>query len=462
MAEGRWENDDVTGKIRLGPGTTYIRGVRFESTENVRALFPNGEPAVMCIFMRHPSHESDELHYKFSVESTAIRTALIRGTTGRGQRTLPFEVLDVIKTQGPVDAYVVLRAPHNNTGRYQHNGSYIVCYRHSESLRRLKAQFRGHGTIVVEDMANGTVFKDYSYNKVAPSLQQKVGRDCYYTNVEDTAYSQNAREYAATSEMSWPVSRCNLCNQLGHMQACCMFRMNKLEHWLQTGSLACCTRCGGMHDNLDCLAVTTAPLSAQANTMLKIADEAVKPVIAIVEHAQTHKAVIANMALAVQDAMDVMANGTTSTTSEDMKFTCPLLQPFAGIYPDDADLSDGGMTIGATSHDDLHNTTLSVLEHKGPTIYDTVLAQSVKETADPTNSILSNTFGTAPLVNNNPVIATNRKRRHEPVLGKDIDTEMDAQIRRAFELRQAREAAASAAVTTPEDDVVRSVMHNLG
>ena len=192
----------------------------------------------MCIFMRHPSHESDELHYKIPVESTTIRTALIKGTTGKGQRTLPFEVLDVIKTQGPVDAYVVLRAPHNNNfGRYQHNGSYIVRYRHSESLRRLKAQFRGHRSITVEDMANGTVLKDYRYNKVAPSLQQKVGRGCYYINVEDSTYSQNAREFVNTSELNWPDTRCNLCNQLGHMQARSMFRMNKLEHWLQTGSL---------------------------------------------------------------------------------------------------------------------------------------------------------------------------------------------------------------------------------
>ena len=168
------------------------------------------------------------------------------------------------------------------------------------------------------------------------------------------------------------------------------------------------------------------------------------------------------MALVVQDPMDVMADGTASSSSENMKLARPLLQPSAGTYPDDADLSDGGMTIGATSHDDLHNTTLSVLEHKGSTIYDTVLAQSVKETADPTNSILYNTFGTAPLVNNNLVVATNRWRRHEPVLGKDVDTEMDAQIRRAFDLSQAREVAAFASVTTLEDEVVRSVMRNLG
>lgn len=93
--QGRWDQDPVAGHIRLGPGTTYVKGLEFESFENVNTLFDN-EPVVVCVYMRHPRNESDEQHYRVETENTMTRIVIIKGTTDSGRRTLPCEILDVI------------------------------------------------------------------------------------------------------------------------------------------------------------------------------------------------------------------------------------------------------------------------------------------------------------------------------------------------------------------------------
>ena len=157
---------------------------------------------------------SDEVHYLTESESTMARSAILRGTTPVGQRTFPFEVLDLIKTQGPVSAYVVLRAQHNNyLGRYQHLGNYFVCYRHDVSLQRLDAQLCGHRSITIDELSNGMVVKDYSTSHLVPTHRQKVGHQVYYLNIVDIVYSQNARELASNHELNWPAERCNACKE---------------------------------------------------------------------------------------------------------------------------------------------------------------------------------------------------------------------------------------------------------
>ena len=312
-------------------------------------------------------------------------------------------------------------------------------------------------------MENGTVYKEYDgNNRIAPSLRQKVGRDCYYINAEDTTYSQNAREVADSSDLNWPTTRCNMCGQLGHMQARCMFQTSKVDYWLRTGSLNCCTRCGGMHEIRHCMAATPTPLSYQTSALLHIADRAAAPVNEIVEHARTHRNVIANMALAVQDTIGAGDGGTNSTSSEDMKLACPLLQAFDAVFPDDIDLSDGGMTIGVSSHEDLHNVTHSLLSRRKNSIHETVIALSLQETADPSQSILYNTYGTTPPMYTAPAVAHDRWQHHEPLQGKTDKSEIEIQIARAFELQQARESTASSSTgTTSEDRIVKKYMNKI-
>ena len=85
-------------------------------------------------------------------------------------------MLDIIKSHGPVSGHVALRSQwDNDQGRYQHLGSYMVCYRHLSAIERLRSSFAKHPTVVIEKVENGMVFKDYSTSQLPWALHQKIG-----------------------------------------------------------------------------------------------------------------------------------------------------------------------------------------------------------------------------------------------------------------------------------------------